>query len=219
MGRTKQRYAEYFQTLFIDRQIIPTTQAEIMHPLLYLLEHPDNSVKKAFNLVFFDAAGEHYDNVDNEKIREYHRYLANAAGIILLLDPNGRESIPQMHLLDKLVEDMESFTNTESVPLAVTLSKADEMAEFMSYFSAEMPAYTEDWNRNSKRVEEWFGDDRRIVNVDKFRTDFFAISALGKVPVEDKDEMGRDVIKIPDGPSPIHVIDPLLWILSEQHLI
>lgn len=223
LGGTIKTFEDYFQTLYINKKTIDQTgRADITIPLRYLLERSDDSENtKDINLVFFDASGEHYAASDSTKILELHRYLGQAAGIILLLDPDNQGSPDQRQLLDKLIENLEDIgSQTKSIPLATVLSKADQRAEFMSLVNAEDAVYLHNWNRHSNTIRDWFGADGRIVNVRAFHHDFFAVSALGKAPIRSQDYLGRDdVDSIPGGPSPIHVLNPLLWILSEQHLI
>lgn len=244
MGDTITRESELHKDLYIDRLVLPPTNPEItekMNPFRLMLERGENSEKtKDINLVFFDAAGEHYDGSEGADITELHRYLSEAAGIILLLDMDGHEPddpavmesldtkrkdaiVRQRLFLDTLRDKLMNMgvEETQKMPLAITLSKADEKPEFMSLFRTTSNIPLSDWKRHGKTVREWFKSDGRVVsNVRAFRSEFFAVSALGKAPQVERDperNTTRDVV--PGGPSPMCVLDPLLWILNEQRLL
>lgn len=95
-------------------------------------------------LVFFDTAGEEFADKNNMAI--VTRYLANAVGIILLLDPlqlpDVRRQLQQMDpqmkmppldlewkgILDKTIETIKSINNNDSaipIPIVPTFSKID----------------------------------------------------------------------------------------------
>jgi hypothetical protein len=242
LGDTITMESKLHHELYLDRRILQFTNPnEKMVPYRLLLERADDSERtKDINLVFFDAAGEHYTGSEGADITELHEYLRKAAGIILLLDMNGQEPsdptvmeslVPKRK---KAINEQRTFLDTlrnkildmgaepKEIPLAITLSKADEkQPEFKSLFDREDAMYFDNWNRHNNTIGEWFkGDGRVVSNIRAFRSQFFAVSALGKPPqtVEDRERNTTHDI-VPGGPTPVHVLDPLLWILDEQQLL
>jgi len=243
MGDTITMESELYRELYIDRRILPATnpnETEKMKPFRLLLERSENSEKtKDINLVFFDAAGEHYTASEGADITELHEYLGKSAGIILLLDMDGQEPRDpaemeslsesrkskisvQRTFLDTLRKTLLNMgVDTKKIPLAITLSKADEKQEFMTLMETKDTTLTDDWSRYRNIIRTWFEDDRRVIsNRRAFHSEFFAVSALGKAPKRKEDrERDMTIDVVPGGPSPIHVLDPLLWILNEQQLL
>lgn len=116
-------------------------------PDVFILPLPinvmNNATGKRYTLVFYDIAGENCVNANNMEI--YGRFVANADGIIMIVDPKqftqlfflpGVNASEQVFSPEKVVEAMYdcflSANNTggkSQVPLAATLSKSDLLRE------------------------------------------------------------------------------------------
>lgn len=74
----------FYNPLFLDNVPLQSTRKEAEpEPLMYSLKFGQSG--KRILLVFFDAAGEHFNNATT--MSSMNRYIYNAAGIICLLDP------------------------------------------------------------------------------------------------------------------------------------
>ena len=99
---TKQRYEkDFYEQLYKYRQVIDMTFPisstgltegwGVDNPLLYSLTMTQDRKSKTIMLPFFDTSGADFGN---GLVEEYHRYIYNAAGIILFFDPL---NIPEIH--------------------------------------------------------------------------------------------------------------------------
>lgn len=74
----------FYNPLFRDEMTLESTKQNTEpEPLMYSLKFRKSN--KRIMLVFFDAAGEHFD--DEQKMSTVNRYIYNASGIICLMDP------------------------------------------------------------------------------------------------------------------------------------
>lgn len=74
----------YYNPLFRDEMVVDSTKKNVEpEPLMYSLKFRKNN--KRVMVVFFDAAGEHFD--DEQAMTTVNRYIYNASGIICLMDP------------------------------------------------------------------------------------------------------------------------------------
>ena len=135
------------------------TDIDLRIPLIYRLEFPRQGWRgpRAMDLVIFDAAGEDLKDDDPQTLREFGKYLVNAAGIIFLVDPGQVESLdrrlsaevpgyspsayrddPQA-LLAKVLRLFEEKKGTTRVPvpIAVAFCKSD-MLEHLPPFDTNV---------------------------------------------------------------------------------
>jgi hypothetical protein len=153
--RTRRRYAQDFHRhIYEHRQVVPMTpsardQIDVRYPLIYRF-----SLKRRFlgiterlrvnALTFFDTAGEDLTNSDTMSTE--NRYLANADGIVFLLDPlqlrsvrerlEGRVPLPSveedpMNVIGRVAGLVRSSARWRgssgpmNVPVALAFSKID----------------------------------------------------------------------------------------------
>ena len=87
--QTERRYNNYFYNpLYIGKTLLPATrkvtdQEDVSHPLLYQLDIRQRSIM----LALFDTAGEDLHSEEDKTPAIVKQYIANASGIICLLDP------------------------------------------------------------------------------------------------------------------------------------
>ena len=85
---SKEFYDEhYYNPLYRSGEVVEATSQDDVPPLIFPLRFLDknNRIKQVAALSFYDTAGENLDSTDNMLIS--NRYIPNADGIILLLDP------------------------------------------------------------------------------------------------------------------------------------
>lgn len=148
--RTVKNYKElFYEPLFRHQNTLESTRNNVdPEPLMYSLKF--RKANRRIMLVFFDAAGEHFDS--EEKMSTVNRYIYNASGIICLMDPlqltpvrqelQGRgiplpdqasdtaEILDRMNRLIRSGYDQKGKSLGEStipVPLAVAFSKIDAL--------------------------------------------------------------------------------------------
>ena len=89
----KEKFSEYFQTLFVDKEILEGTKNEAKKKaILIRLDKPkaNNKLKSMF-LTFYDTPGEEF--YDYKRLLEVHPNIHNADGILFLVDPLNMEGI------------------------------------------------------------------------------------------------------------------------------
>jgi hypothetical protein len=147
---TMKRYdEEFYGPLYEQKKQIVKTQAKTAkNPLMYRLHLNSRGDGRALSLVFFDTAGETFD--DEGSLNLYGRYLRHASAIIVLVDPLQMNSIrdqmarvgqvlPVTHtepavIIQRLIRQFESFGGTRAgrrtkTPFAVALTKVDALKE------------------------------------------------------------------------------------------
>lgn len=235
----------YFQPLFDNKHIIAPSQrfTETTHtPLIYEISMQTTIQRpiKTLNLVIYDTAGEDY--IIQQRLVRFARYALSADAIIFLADPI---SIPEIlnnlppnadyikvpkrtanSGLEQLIASVKNFKgvdNFRSVPIAVTLSKADLLKYMVplsgQYFFMLFHEYTgnvplSELERINNEVKDFirrFGDSALLHTVAFFKkVSFFATSATGYAP----DEQGIFPAVVPQ-----RCLDPLLWILHELKIL
>ncbi|MFD9858823.1 TRAFAC clade GTPase domain-containing protein [Streptomyces alboflavus] len=246
---TMRRYSsEYEDRLYRDRQMFPptqtaTTNANRVDPLVFRFglrrktlfgERPQHSV-----LSFFDTAGEDFNS--RESVELNTRYLTNADGIILLLDPlqmpGARDSAapgtalpgtdgidPPINVLSRvsglLLAARGGKAAKTDTPIAVVFSKMDAFWHLMengSPLRSHAPARGRFDVGDSLSVHE---EVRQLlkewdgVPIDQSLENTFARYRYFGVSA-----LGRSATPearvAATGIQPYRVADPLLWLLSE----
>ena len=227
----------YFVPLFLNKQKLPLTHPSVSpEPLIYefIRQAPSEQWLQRINLIFYDTA--HEDTIDDARIAQYAPYIFHVSGIIYLVDPLSIPGIVnhlpehlEHHILTRPLYPSEVLNRVLlrlhqdngqkiSVPLAITLSKADLLQHlkgpnekpytFLSNPERSSPFDPNDLyliNTEVQTVIEQFGEQSllRSANFCEHAA-FFAVSATGHSANEDG--------HYPDV-TPIRCLDPLLWIL------
>ncbi len=147
---SKRAYDDYYYNpLFRDGEVVQATDAATeMPPLIFPLRFMDrkNRIKNVATLTFYDTAGENLDSADSIDIMT--RYIPNAQGIILLLDPlqvgsirkhlEGKIPLPEVNsdvvdVLSRVIQSIRNVKNirgTIKIPLALCFTKIDVLEQF-----------------------------------------------------------------------------------------
>jgi len=149
---SKDAYDEfYYRPLYTEGRTVRGTDAGTeVPPLIFPLRFMDNK-NKIINmaaLTFYDTAGE---NLDNKTVmHKFNRYITNAHGIILLLDPlqvpnirnkltaNGLNTLPAQNteiydVLSIIIDVIRSVKNVKGqikIPLALVFTKIDVLEQY-----------------------------------------------------------------------------------------
>ncbi|MFD7500707.1 hypothetical protein [Streptomyces sp. NPDC059850] len=246
---TMRRYSsEYEDRLYRDRQMFPptqtaTTNANRVDPLVFRFglrrkglfgERPQHSV-----LSFFDTAGEDFNS--RESVELNTRYLTNADGIILLLDPlqmpgardnaapgtalPGLDGIdPPINVLSRVSSMLLAAQGGKAAkvttPIAVVFSKMDAFWHLMengSPLRSYAPARGRFDVGDSLSVHE---EVRQLLRVwDGVAIDQSLENTFARYRYFGVSALGRSATpeaRVADtGIQPYRVADPLLWLLSE----
>ncbi len=243
---THQRYMEHFYTpIFRDQRTIEATPSArtaplVRTPLLYRLSRRDhaNTLEELGTLAFFDTAGEDLDNLDT--IQRLNKYILNADGIILLLDPLQvdavREKLPNIPLPPKEsnpLDIMQRLTNlflrqcgTENnkkitTPVAVCYSKFDTLYPLMDPSSQLLHKAAHNGHFDIRDCEAIQGEVEAML----FNWGHAGLLNLLKVRYQSSAFFCISSLgSAPDGTristvKPIRVEDPFLWLLYQSKKI
>jgi len=141
----------YYRPLYKDGYTVQATDAGVqVPPLIFPLAFMDKSYKIAQTtaLTFYDTAGENLN--DTNSMHLFNGYIANAQGIMLLLDPlqvpeirdqltaKGFTDLPQQNtetarVLDAVIKVITSVNSIEGqigIPLALVFTKIDVLEQY-----------------------------------------------------------------------------------------
>ena len=146
---SKYYYDEHYANpLFKNGRVVDATSQEDIPPLIFPLRFMDkkNRITKVTALSFYDTAGENLDSTSDILVN--NRYIPNADGIILLLDPlqipairqklGGKMDLPPQNtdtveILSRIVQnirDVKNIKGTIKTPLALAFTKIDALEAF-----------------------------------------------------------------------------------------
>ncbi|HOX41336.1 MAG TPA: hypothetical protein PK263_04030, partial [bacterium] len=247
---TMKQYNEGLARYVYDKkEVIPATVSArtneaVKRPLVYRLKMPLIKMRIftaeiEILLVFFDTAGEDLTALDIMKTE--NRYIANADGLIFLLDPlqipavcdllpesitppierNNPEDI--ISRVSNLIGDIRKLKSSQKIdiPVAVAFSKMDALHSIVDPLLMRASNHNGYFDISDSEMindilvghlEKWLGRNMINLLVNYFKTfSLFGLSALGSSP----DRAG----KISGGVTPFRIEDPLLWILYKKGVI
>lgn len=201
---TMKNYREkFYNPLFFKGTAIDSTnKQETPKPLMYSLRF--RKTGRRIMLVFFDAAGEHFDSADT--MSSINRYIYNAAGIICLMDPLQlplvRGELVDTHLMEPdMLPDQGSDTGTIinrlselihngystkgktlgekaiPVPLAVAFSKIDALKTPVPDRANLLFEQDNDIYQDSQH--QGFVDERQLTTISSCMEDWLAYADPG----------------------------------------
>lgn len=247
---TSRRYKEDFRkSIFDEHVIIPATQAasvnrSVKEPLIYELKFHDSktTLKKTVTIAFFDTAGEDLNAEDTMSV--VNRYIYNAAGIIMLLDPlqlkGVRNSLPAGIPLPDVNTEIESIISRTvrlirkakgmkpkakiNIPLAVAFTKIDAIMPILppgSIIRNQGAHYNlglfdvMDCNNVSDEMEALINQWAGHDFLAQVASDFETYSYFGLTALGCNPQETKVIEKV----IPLRVEDPFLWLLWKYKLI
>lgn len=148
-GTTMKYRERYYRRLYEEMRKLPPTSSfvtadENREPLIYYFRMFDSKPPKVFTFAFFDTAGEDLTSSDKMRSLGIDNYLANAAGVVFLVDPlqiryiNQRIHVdnkpavgPDVNdMLNNICQIIRSNRNISAkakidIPIAIVLTKSD----------------------------------------------------------------------------------------------
>lgn len=248
---TIKRYNDDFKKYVFDQRItIPATRSasadrRVRMPLIYELQFMARGgaagITHAATLSFFDTAGEDLDAEDT--LRVENKYIFNADGLILLLDPlqldavrakvAGRVRLPEQNTetreivtrVANLIRGAKCLTGERKIdiPVALAFSKSDAITSLLppGHAAVQSPWYGE----GAFRMDDFEDSSRQLeALVDEWNPDgiVHALRAnFSRHGVFSCSALGCE----PDADSriphlqPFRVLDPFLWLLAKNQLI
>jgi len=255
---TDKLYKRVFaRPLYEEGKAVAETQTghanfDVRRPLLYTLGFAQGKKYKAITLAFFDTAGEDLSDKQGDfdvlgSMAKINRYIYNASGIIILIDPlNIREvrekvidsGIPEgtmspktntvagsiIERVDRLIQYGKELSRATkiTIPLAVTFSKIDLLK---NNILSGAPIYQKSRHDGFLSWDDFQRIDSCIQDwVDEYDKHFMSVTGRFKdVAFFGISALGGN----PDEqkklafakPNPIRVEDPLLWLLWKNGVV
>ena len=233
----------YYDPLFHQARVVEASDKGVIPPLIFPLRFMDNRnrITKVAALTFYDTAGENFDSDDD--ILVFNRYIPNSKGIILLLDPlqvpairkrlEGKMPLPAQNtdaveILSRVIENIRAIKNIKgniNIPIALVFTKMDALethgllpeGSCLSYESDHLKfgAFSKSDFENTKiemetLLENWVDDEIQQMLKQFSKYAIFGVTSLGAIPLNNR---------ISSTINPRRVLDPLLWVLSENKYI
>jgi len=247
---TSERYRRDFKKqVFESHVIIEATRAAatdrtVTEPLIYMLKfhNAKNKISKCVTIVFFDTAGEDLDSENTMAVE--NKYIYNAAGIILLLDPlqlsGVRDAVPPETALPAVNSEIESIIARTSrlihkaknlpveksidIPLAVAFTKMDAVLPILPPSSSMKNAGTH-YNQgkfDAADAEGVSAEMEALINrwagngfLSQVKNDFSTYAYFGLSALGCNPGDTKKIEQV----VPLRVEDPFLWLLYKYKLI
>jgi len=247
---SKQAYNDfYYRPLYEDGYTVRATDAGEVPPLIFPLRFMDkkNRIANMAALTFYDTAGENLDNKDI--MNKFNKYIKNARGIILLLDPlqvpdirkeltnKGFNSLPEKNtdiseVLDMIIKVIEGYKNKIGeidIPLALVFTKIDVLEQYNILPADSCLREESEHVKTGKFVKKDFENtDMHMQDLIgnwlddellKKINQFKQHSFFGATSLGANPTDGGTKIDKSKGIHPRRVLDPLLWLLAENGYI
>jgi len=246
---SKQAYTDlYYRPLYEDGFTVRATDLGEVPPLIFPLRFMDmkNKIVNMAALTFYDTAGENLN--DKNVMHKFNRYITNARGIILLLDPlqvpnirnkliaNGFNSLPEQNteiyeVLSIIIDVIRSVKNIKGqiqIPLALVFTKIDVLEQYNilpedSCLKEESEhikhgAFIKLDFENTNIQMQDLIDNWLDQELITFIKQFKQHSFFGVTSLGGNPTNGGTKIDS-KGICPRRVLDPLLWLLAENRYI
>lgn len=233
----------YYKPLFVDGHIIDANAKDEMPPLICPLRFMNNrnEIVNIATLTFYDTAGENLNSTGDILIN--NRYIPNADGIIILLDPlqmptiraklQGKMDLPAQNTdpveilsrVSKIIRDVKNIKGKIKIPIALAFTKIDVLDEY-GILREDSVLKTE-----SEHLQRgvFVQSDFEAVNIeirdllDNFvdqeiiqQLKNFETYSLFGLSALGSSPKGRNIV---NPIKPRRVLDPLLWIFSQKKYI
>ena len=215
-----------------------TTKEKFSQPMFYDITRTEGINKTTNTIVLYDIAGENCRNASD--MEKFAKYVMQADGIILLIDPRQLGFIPGEQVDSKSLEEVfstihgaivESENELSKTPLAVCVSKSDQCFSILPSVAQEQvqAAGTDDNGFNLPEFNaiahnQLLSGDLGLASLfqktasslcqalmsEFINYNFFTVSAIGCEVEAGPDGRDRPVRE----PVPIRIEEPILWLFK-----
>lgn len=233
--------SHYYRPLYINKLVVDATSQDDIPPLIFPIRFMNRISKQVATLTFYDTAGENLDSPDKMVVN--NKYIPNANGIILLLDPlqipavreklKGKITLPAQNtdiseILSRIVQNIRDVRNIKGkikIPIALAFTKLDTLESFnIIKEDSSLRNESEHLKKGVFSMEDFENVNLEIKDIlenyynselEQLLKNFsnYAFFALSS--------LGASPIgtKLSKEITPKRVLDPLLWILAENKYI
>ncbi len=230
----------YFKPLYENSvPVVGTDTHADAPPLIYSVDFFDpksHKIKDSVTLSLYDTAGENFNT--EEQMLCKTQYIANASGIIVLLDPlqlpsvrarlEGKVELPDKNndttdILNYVINLIRSFKKIKgniNIPIALTFTKMDVLARYdilpeesclrsESEHIAKGAFVKSDFENTNIEITSLL-ENFLVDDLVSLIDTFTCHAFFGVSSFGDNPENG----KLKGEPAPIRVLDPLIWMLA-----
>lgn len=233
----------YYKPLYESATTVKGTDANVdSKPLIYSIDFFDgksksHKIKNSITLSLYDTAGE---NLDKESTMLCNnQYIANANGIIVLLDPlqipavrkklEGKMELPEKNsditdILSRVIEIIRARKKVKGsidIPIALAFTKMDVLARYdiipqesclreESEHLSRGAFIQSDFEATGLDIEALL-ENFMADEVVQFLKSFSSYACFGLSALGENPVGG---VKLSGDPNPVRVLDPLLWLLA-----
>lgn len=234
----------YYKPLY--EQSIPvkgTDARDNTPPLIYAIDFADKNhrIKSSITLSLYDTAGENFDT--ENKMLKNTQYIANANGIIVLLDPlqlpsirkklEGKITLPEqnndtvdiLNYVINIIHDIKKVKGRINIPIALAFTKMDVLAKYdilpensclrlESEHIAKGGFVRSDFENTNIEITALL-ENLSISEIENLLSAFSQSAFFGV------SSLGKNPVNgvLPGPPEPNRVLDPLLWMLAMNKYI
>jgi len=247
---TLNRYkSDFYDPLYRHRIPAKASDAGDVEPLIYSLLFQrkgrffGHAVNDAVSLTFFDTAGENLNSIAS--MQTHNRYLCNASGIILLLDPlqlpavrselEGKIRLPEENtdvntILARTVEIIRAGTGLSDmskkidIPIAISFTKIDAVDGMLDPASCLKNDSShvrkgifdkKDFNDSNEEMQSLVESWLGTELYQNVSMQFSDFAFFGLSALGSNPDVDNKIPKF----RPFRVADPFLWVLSQEGII
>ena len=232
----------YYKPLYEYSTTVKGTDSGDTSPLIYSIDFFDTKsksyrIKNSITLSLYDTAGE---NLDQENtMLQNNQYIANANGIIVLLDPlqlptvreklNGKVELPEKNsdttdILQRvitIIRERKKIKGCIDIPIALAFTKMDVLARNDVLPEDSNLRKQSEHISNGAFVKSDFENTNEEIEalLENFLEDYIMqlLKEFSKHAFFGVSALGENPVngvQLSGQPNPIRVLDPLLWLLS-----
>lgn len=246
--QTRENYQNnYYRPLYENAVAVAATDKGESEPLIYSIDFYDTKgksykIKDSVTISLYDTAGE---NLDSESdMLQNNQYIANATGIILLLDPLQIPAIREQ-LKDKITLPPKNTDTTDIIKLVINIIKSRRKIKgcidipiAMAFTKTDLLAKYDILPEDSCLREESAHTSNGVFVKSDFENTNIEMQSLLENFLEDElaqllkqfsnyaffglsalGDNPDNSNKLARQPEPIRVLDPLLWLLAMEKKI
>lgn len=238
----------YYKPLYENATTVKGTDANVESaPLIYSIDFFDTKsksykIKSSITLSLYDTAGENLDTETSMLCN--NQYIANASGIIVLLDPlqlpsirdrlKGKVDLPEqnsdvtdiLRRVINIIKDRKKIKGCIDIPIALAFTKMDVLARYdvlpedsclrvQSEHVAKGAFVKNDFENTNIEIEALL-ENFMVDEVMQLLKQFSKHAFFGVSALGENPVGGSQLM---GEPQPVRVLDPLLWLLSMKKYI
>lgn len=228
----------------------PTTTTHLSQPMFYDISKRDRSGnEETRTVVLYDIAGENCESVEKIYSSDFEKFIRNADGIILLIDPeqlfsnSDSSEISRPNLVVNTLHNLDLKKDSKNrciIPVAVTISKSDTVKEILPQIAQDDVQQTgrddlkrpltqfnaRHYNQLQEELDNLIDNNSTAAALEQdleqeyLKYNWFAICAIGCNIIQIINEETGMPISVPESvPMPKRIEEPMFWLFKQLGFI